>query len=132
MEYYKSQKKRERCVLYEEFRSLRNEDIQKACGILCWRVEDLKSRGIPQFHKSYPPLLEFRKRQEKGFNWGLYVQDRLAVMVSLIPGYVPECWKGDLKERDFLWVTSLFSAKEFPGISHTFSPIKNQPPPSDS
>lgn len=99
----------------ENFTLLKNEDIEKAYSTICWRAYYLKSKGIYQYNEPYPSLEVFRERQMKGFNYGLYVHDNLAVMVSLIPGYIPHCWAGEFTDSNFFWLTSLFSTKEFMG-----------------
>jgi hypothetical protein len=96
---------------------LKNRDMETASKIIIWQTNYLKSKKIDQYRKPYPDMTELIKRQEKGFNYGLYEinQDKLAAFVSLIPNHIPDGWKEFEPKERYIWLTSLFTAKEFKG-----------------
>jgi GNAT superfamily N-acetyltransferase len=100
-----------------KLRVLKDQDLEKANEIIIWQSIYLKSKMIDQYRKPYPDMTELRKRQVQTFNYGLYKikQDRLAVFVSIIPNYVPNGWKEYEPTGRYVWLTSLFTAKEFKG-----------------
>lgn len=96
-------------------KKLKDNDLETAYSILCNRVEDLKSRGIHQYKDPFPPVGIFKDRHESGFNFGYYLEDQLAAIVTLIPNYLPDFWADKIHSANFLWLTSLFSAIPFSG-----------------
>jgi GNAT superfamily N-acetyltransferase len=98
-----------------EFRNLKDCDVENAYSILCWRIEYLLSKGIKQYEYPYPPKDVFVIRQKNNFNYALYDDKKLALIVSLIQNYKPDGWINEIKKDNFLWVTSLFSSKEYKG-----------------
>ena len=59
-------------------------------------TEWLLSKGIRQWLQPFP-LEIYRERQEQGENYGLFVDDELAAVVSLID-YRPDYWEEYLPE----------------------------------
>jgi GNAT superfamily N-acetyltransferase len=98
-----------------EFRNLKDRDVENAYSILCWRIEYLLSKGIKQYEHPYPPKDIFLDRQRNNYNYALYDDSTLAIIVSLMPNYKPGGWISELKIENFIWVTSLFSSKEYKG-----------------
>lgn len=98
-----------------EFKNLKDCDVEYAYSILCWRIKDLLSKGIKQYEHPYPPKDIFLKRQKSNYNFALYDDSKLAIIVSLIPNYKPGGWSNEIKKENFIWVTSLFSSKEYKG-----------------
>jgi GNAT superfamily N-acetyltransferase len=92
-----------------ELLRLKDEDLEKAYSIICWRVDYLQSKGIMQYVAPYPPFEVFKERQDKGQNFGLYAFGKLTVIVSLIRAF-PEEWRDISSEDNCLWICSLFTS----------------------
>ncbi|MGD1046430.1 MAG: GNAT family N-acetyltransferase [Bacteroidota bacterium] len=97
------------------FQHLKNKDVNKAYSIICWRVQYLLSKNIEQYLEPYPPKEIFIERQKKGYNFGLYDGNELAVIVSVIPNYIPNGWVEYTPRVDFVWITTLFSSEKHKG-----------------
>ena len=78
-------------------------------------MEYLIPKGIKQYTQPLPSRKVFDERQRGGFNYALYDQGKPAGIVSLIPNYVQDEWKGSITDERYLWVSSLFVSKEYKG-----------------
>jgi GNAT superfamily N-acetyltransferase len=91
-------------------------EFDAAYSIVCEATHWLLDKGIQQWLKPYPAKL-YRERHEKGHNYGLFVGDELAVVVSLIGGYAskPAEWREFLPESSVMWLATLASNPRFKG-----------------
>jgi GNAT superfamily N-acetyltransferase len=97
-----------------EFLRLNDVNIDNAYEIIRWRFDYLMKKGIKQYLAPYPPFDTFKKRQEDGLNFGLYISGKLNGIVTLMNSF-PEEWE-EIKLKDrFLWICSLFTSKEAKG-----------------
>jgi predicted N-acetyltransferase YhbS len=95
------------------FRRLGTAEFDSAYSIVCAATNWLLGNGIQQWLKPYPAHL-YRKRHENGQNYGLFVADELAVVVSLIASKPVEWWEF-LPESDVMWLATLASSPRFKG-----------------
>jgi GNAT superfamily N-acetyltransferase len=93
---------------------LKDQDINKAYDIICWRFNYLQSKGIEQYIQPYPPFDVYKVRQIKGQNFGLYINGNLSALVTLVHSF-PEEWSEIKPDNKYLWISSLFSSKEIRG-----------------
>lgn len=97
-----------------ELLRLKDEDLEKAFSIICWRVDYLQSKRIMQYVAPYPPFEILKERQESEQIFGLYVFGKLAAIVSLIRAF-PEEWGEINRIENCLWICSLFTSNESKG-----------------
>jgi hypothetical protein len=64
------------------FRPLQPDRFDLAHGILVSAADWLSSKGIRQWTTAYPKEL-YRAHQAKGWNYGLFIDEHLAVIVTL-------------------------------------------------
>jgi len=98
-----------------KFQNLRDCDVEYAYSILCWRIEDLLSKGIKQYERPYPPKDGYLDRQRNRWNYALFDGLKPVVIVSLMLNHKPAGWISEIQKDNFIWVTSLFSSKECKG-----------------
>ena len=96
---------------------LRDRDMRSALDIINWQSDYLKIKQIDQYRLPYPDSKELKTRQDKGYNFSLYdiSNKEIAVFVSLIPNYIPDGWKEFEPEKNYCWLTSLFTSKDYKG-----------------
>jgi len=92
-----------------EFRQLGQDDFAAAYTIARGAVEWLLGKGIQQYLWPIPEEV-YRKRHETGWNYGLFVDGELAVIVTLITGYRPSEWGTHLPAESFVWMATLASS----------------------
>jgi GNAT superfamily N-acetyltransferase len=90
------------------FKLLNDTDIFAAYGIICEMVDLLKSKGINQYERPYPPIELFKERQSRNENFALYSRNNIQGIVSLMINHIPDGWKNDISEENFIWITALF------------------------
>lgn len=95
------------------FRRLHDDELEIGYFIIVEMTEWLLNRGIRQWLQPFPPEL-YVERQDKGENYGLFVDDELAAVVSLIDTR-PEYWAEHLPKTRFKWLATLASARKFKG-----------------
>ena len=94
------------------FRRLRNDEVDAAVAILAAASEWLLARGIRQWTMAYPREL-FQQAQDRGENFGLFENGRLAAIVTLTT--TPPEWDAELAGLDVRWVSKLAVAPECHG-----------------
>ena len=97
--------------------NMKDHDLDKAYGIICWQADYLRSKGINQYPVPYPTTVELHRRQEKDYNFCLYdsSNDQIAVFASVIPSGIPDGWKDFEPTESYVWISSLFTSKEYKG-----------------
>lgn len=95
------------------FRRLRDAELDSAYAILMEVTAWLASKGIRQWHQTFPREM-YEARQARGENYGLLVDGELAAVVSLLEER-PEYWSDVLPETDFKWLATLAAARKFSG-----------------
>ena len=95
------------------FRRLDDDDFERAYAIIVEVTDWLLSKGIRQWLQPLPLEL-YAQRQVLGENYGLYVDDELAAVVSLID-FRPDYWAEYLPKKPFKWLATLASSRKFKG-----------------
>ena len=96
-----------------EFRRLRDDEVDEACGILTAAAEWLMSRGIRQWTEAFPRHL-YQQYQERGENFALVRDARLVAIATLTPAAPPE-WSEELRDRPIWWISKLAVAPDCHG-----------------
>jgi len=89
------------------------EDSQEAYTLLVSRTEELITRGTGQYTAPFPPLEVFNERVERGQNWLVRVDHKIAGIVSLLENGVGEEWPEVYRKTEHLWMASLFVGRDF-------------------
>ena len=97
------------------FEKLKDIDVHLAYSIICKRIDFLSKINITQYVEPYPQENIYIERQKKGLNYGLYVSSKLAVIITLIPNYIPNDWIEYKSDKQTVWISTLFSNEEFSG-----------------
>ena len=97
-----------------EFLRLKDINVENAYEIIRRRFDYLEKKGIKQYLAPYPPYETFKKRQEDGLNFGLYISGKLNGIVTLMNSF-PDEWEEIRLNGRFLWICSLFTSKEARG-----------------
>ncbi|MFN8451117.1 MAG: GNAT family N-acetyltransferase [Anaerolineae bacterium] len=95
------------------FRRLEEYEFAYAYAIVVEVTEWLLSKGIRQWLQPLPPEI-YARRQVMGENYGLFVDEELACVVSLIDDR-PEYWSEYLPKKRFKWLATLASSRNFKG-----------------
>lgn len=95
------------------FRRLRDSEFDDAYAILSEVTAWLASKGIRQWHQTFPRDM-YEARQARGENYGLLVDGELAAVVSLLEER-PDYWAEHLPEANFKWLATLAAARRFSG-----------------
>lgn len=95
------------------FRRLEDEEFAYAYAIIVEVTEWLLSRGIRQWLQPFPPEV-YAQRQALGQNYGLFADDELASVVSLID-FRPDYWAEYLPRTRFKWLATLATSRNFKG-----------------
>jgi predicted N-acetyltransferase YhbS len=96
-----------------QFRRLLPEEFDAAMGIIVEVTDWLLSKGIRQWLQPIPAEI-YQTRQEQGENYGLFADDELAAVVSLLD-YRPPYWEEYLPETPYKWLATLASSRRFKG-----------------
>ena len=95
------------------FRRLQDEELDTAYGIIVEVTDWLLNQGVRQWLQ--PIRYEaYAARQQNGENYGLFVDDELAAVVSLMDAR-PEYWSEELPTTPYKWMATLASARKFKG-----------------
>jgi GNAT superfamily N-acetyltransferase len=95
------------------FRPLQPEEFDQAHGVLVSAAGWLMSKGIRQWTTAYPKEL-YRAHQEKGWNYGLFIDGDLAVIVTL--AYEPtNTWTQCIGTEPAWWMSKLATAPKYHG-----------------
>ncbi|MEP7290150.1 MAG: GNAT family N-acetyltransferase [Chloroflexota bacterium] len=95
------------------FRRLKISELDDAYAILTEVAAWLLSKGIRQWAQPLPREI-YKQRQQRGENYGLFVDGELATVVSLLE-YRPEYWSQLLPETNFKWLATLASSRNYSG-----------------
>ncbi len=96
------------------FRRLHEDDFDSAYAILVEVTEWLLSKGVRQWMQPISREL-YAQRQTDGENYGLFINDTLAAVVSLL-NLRPDYWADELPDGDsFMWMATLASSRKFKG-----------------
>ena len=95
------------------FRRLKVEELSAAYEIIWEVTEWLLSKGVRQWLTPIP-LDIYHQRQVDGDNYGLFVDDELGAVVSLLDER-PDYWSVYLPDTPFKWLATLASARKFKG-----------------
>src|ERR1043165_400160 len=89
------------------FRRLAVDELDAGYAVLMEVWAWLESRQIRQWVQPLPREV-FTKRHGRGENFGLFVDDRLSAIVSLIRG-IPKYWHDEVEagDRETIWMTTL-------------------------
>lgn len=89
-----------------EFRNIRGYELENAYKIHCDLVEKMLNKGIRQWLRpiDYEKLVD---RQKKGENYGLFINDELAVFLSITQRYDYHEWSYIMKEPGTYWLNTV-------------------------
>lgn len=90
------------------FRRLSDAELMEAHGIIAEVTEWLQGRGIVQWPRVLP-IEEYRARQSRGENFGLFEPTLTAVMT--LAEKTPEYWRDREYRRPYLWLSTLASRR---------------------
>src|SRR5436190_4311581 len=96
-----------------EFRQLSPTELDLGYAVYLSAFEWLNANGIRQWLVPLPRSV-YEARQARGENYGLFVDNQLAVIVSLYPGTPPE-WADVLTESETWWVHTLAIRSDYRG-----------------
>lgn len=94
------------------FRRLQQDDVDAAVAILAAASEWLLARGIRQWTTAYPREL-YQELQDRGENFGLFEEGRLAAIVTLTDA--PPEWNAELAGQRVRWISKLAVAPDCHG-----------------
>ena len=94
------------------FRRLQNSDLDAAVAILAAASAWLLARGIRQWTTAYPREL-YQQLQDRGENFGLFEDGRLAAIVTLTDA--PAEWNAELAGQRVRWISKLAVAPDCHG-----------------
>jgi ribosomal protein S18 acetylase RimI-like enzyme len=94
------------------FRRLNDDDVDAAVAILAAASEWLLARGIRQWTTAYPREL-YQDLQDRGENFGLFEDGRLAAIVTLTGA--PVEWNAELANQRVRWISKLAVAPDCHG-----------------
>ena len=97
------------------FRQIADYEVEEAYEIICEVAAWLLGKGVNQWQEPLPKEV-YRQRHRKGFNYGLWVGERLAGIVSLTDDS-PKYWKDELPQAPFVWLTTLVTRADFKGTA---------------
>lgn len=89
-----------------EFRNIKDSELEYAYKIHCELVEKMLSKGIKQWLRpiDYEKLVD---RQKKGENYGLFINDKLAVFLSITQRYDYHEWSYIMTEPGTYWLNTV-------------------------
>lgn len=99
--------------MHYRFRPLAPSDFRAAYSIVCERTNWLLSKGINQWQRPLPESI-YAQRHQNGENYGLWLEDELTVVVSLL-GEKPSYWQDAVSDKKFCWLATLASRVTFKG-----------------
>jgi hypothetical protein len=109
---------------FYKFDYLNDTDVPQAYSILKARIYDLISKGSRQYKHPYPVFDGFVERQKNSQNFALYIKDKIACIISIMPNYKPEAWNDEFNCDNFIWFTSLFTNPTFKGENYGLSLLR--------
>jgi hypothetical protein len=88
-----------------DFRQIGPEHFEAAHAIVVEVTDWLNGKGIKQWSRPVPEDI-YRERHDRGENHGLFVEGRLAVVMSLSQA-VPDRWPGFAPPEPFRWLGTM-------------------------
>ncbi len=95
------------------FRQLSYTEEDRGYQVICDSVDWQKAKRIKLWETPLPREL-YAQRHERGENFGLFANGKLAVVTSLIVG-VPKYWAKDVEDPEARWLCALATARDFHG-----------------
>ena len=95
------------------FRRLQEKELDAGYGIIVEVTDWLLSQGVRQWLQPLP-YETYVTRQRSSENYGLFMDNELAAVVSLMNAR-PDYWASSLPKTDFKWMATLASARKFKG-----------------
>ena len=95
------------------FRTLTSAEEEDGYQIICDTVEWLRSKDIDLWRQPLPREV-YASRHQRGENYGLFADGKLAAIVSLAKG-VPDYWREQATASDPVWLCTLATATTFRG-----------------
>jgi hypothetical protein len=95
------------------FRQLEDKEEDLGYRVMCETVAWLRAKNIALWHEPLPRKA-YSARQKKGQNFAMFVDGRIAVILSLVQG-VPDYWAPDIENRDATWLCTMATATQFRG-----------------
>lgn len=96
-----------------QFRPLAFAEEPAGYQVICDTVFWLREKGIKLWEKPLPREV-YAIRQQRGENFGLFAEGKLAAIVSLVRG-APKYWEAELPEPQIMWLSTLTTANAFRG-----------------
>ncbi len=96
------------------FRPLTDAEEDAGYQIICDTVEWLRSKDIDLWRTPLPREV-YAARHQRGENYGLFADGKLAAIVSLVRG-APQQWAEELPDRQIMWMSTLTTANAFRGL----------------
>lgn len=113
------------------FRQLSPHELDLGYAVYMSAFEWLNANGIRQWLVPLPRSV-YAARHKRGENYGLFVEDQLAVIISLYPGTPPE-WADILTESETWWVHTLAIKSDYRGrglgaltLQHSVAHLRDQ------
>jgi len=100
-------------MTHPEFRQLATSELDLGYSIYISAFEWLNAKGIRQWLVPLPRSV-YQARQARGENYGLFVADRLAVIVSVGCG-TPTEWADVVTEPSTWWIRTLATGGDYRG-----------------
>lgn len=95
------------------FRRLTDEEEALGYQVLVDNVAWQRAKGIMLWDRPLPAKV-YAERQQRGENYGLFVEGSLAVVVSLV-GAIPGYWSAFVDDPNAVWLCTLAVAEGFHG-----------------
>lgn len=93
------------------FRALKEDEYDKAYSILLDAYDWLRKKGIKQWKEPMPERM-YKKWHGRGENFGLFVSNKLAAVLSLPVG-APHSWSDFVSDDTSPWLYALATTKDF-------------------
>ena len=95
------------------FRQLSYDEEDGGHQVICDSVDWQKAKRIRLWATPLPREV-YARRHERGENFGLFANGKLAVVISLVAG-VPKYWAKDVEDPEARWLCTLATARDFHG-----------------
>ena len=86
------------------FRALRDDECELGYSFIAGASAWLSGKGIRMWERPLP-LSTYLQRQQRGENYGLFVDDRLTAIASIID--IPVDWQQDIDDIRAKWLSTL-------------------------
>lgn len=96
-----------------QFRRLKPDELDAGLAIITEVTDWLLSKGIRQWAQPLPREV-YAERHAKGENYGVFADDALAAVVTLME-HRPDYWKRWLPNTPYKWMATLASSRKYKG-----------------